>query len=104
MSELEDKLSALMGDPALMQQIMQFAQNLEAPQTEPSQKEPESLPFDPAMLQQVSSLATKGNIDKNQKALLQALEPYLTRRRVARLERAMKAAKMASFATSFLGR
>lgn len=112
MSELEQKLAAVMNDPAMMQQVMSLAQSLQAGQSQadhPQESSPQnsipSLPeFDPSMLQKLSGLAQRSGIDKNQRALLQALRPYLHGNRVNRLEKAMQAAKMAGFATSFLGR
>ena len=43
------------------------------------------------------------DLPRAERALLRALEAYLTGDRVARLEKAMRAAKMAKFATGFLG-
>ena len=44
------------------------------------------------------------NTGGNQKALLQALAPYLSSGRIHKLEKAMRAAKLAGMASSFLGR
>lgn len=114
MAEFEDKLSALMSDPALMQQVMALAQSLEGGQNDPppqQQSQPQSSPgenlfggIDPAMLQRLTGFAQKSSIDKDQRALLHALAPYLSRSRISRLERAMQAARMAGFATTLLGR
>ena len=59
--------------------------------------------FDPALLAKLGSLAGQGRIDKDQQALLTALHPYLSHRKVEKLERAMRAAKMARMASAFLG-
>ena len=40
----------------------------------------------------------------DQRALLNALCPYISRDRINRLERAMRAAKLASFASGFLNK
>lgn len=117
MEGMEEKLGAILENPQLMQQIMQLAQSVnvsnpsqsrEPPQKEaPAQKA--SLPdpdtgmgLDPAMLVKLAGLAGKSNIDSNQKALLRALAPYLSRERVAKLEKAMRAAKIAGMASEFL--
>ena len=55
------------------------------------------------MLQKLAGLASSAGVDQEQKALLTALGPYLSRDRVHRLEKAMQAAKMAKLASSFLG-
>ena len=113
MDSIEDKIGAILGNPQLMQQIMSMAQSLgqsAPPPPPPPKQEPEcpnspSMPdIDPAMIGKIMSLAGKTNIDRNQKALLCALEPYLTKQRLQKLEKAMRAAKLAGIATTFLGR
>lgn len=107
MSELEEKLASVMNDPAIMQKIMGLAQSLggDSSPEPPPKTESASFPeLDMAMLQKLSGFASQSTIDKNQQMLLQALSPYISRHRVAKLERAMRAAKMAGFATSLLGR
>ena len=59
--------------------------------------------FDPTILAKLSGFVGQGRMDGNQEALLTALHPYLSRRKVEKLEKAMRAAKMARVASSFLG-
>ena len=106
-TNLEDKLSAILSDPNMMLQIQAMARSLGQTQAPaPPQQEqvntPPSLP-DLSQLQSLGSLATGAAIDTNQKALLSALSPYLSHDRVTRLEKAMRAAKVARLASSFLG-
>ena len=54
-------------------------------------------------IQKIAGFIGQNNIDNNQRNLLNALTPYLARERVSRLERAMRAAKLANVASSFLG-
>ena len=103
MDQMEDKLGAILNNPQLMGQIMSMAQSLGQNQAD-QEPSPPSLPnFDPALLAKLGSLAGQGQMDGNQQALLTALHPYLSRRKVDKLERAMRAAKMARMASSFLG-
>lgn len=108
MSEMEDKLGAILGNPQLMQQIMNMAQSLnQSPPPQPKQEtafqETPSMPeIDPAMIGKIMSLAGKAGIDRNQKALLCALEPYLPQGRLQKLEKAMRAAKIAGSASGLL--
>lgn len=107
MEEMEDKLNAILGNPQLMQQIMSMAQSLgqQAPEPPPRQKEepsPAMLDIDPAMIGKFMNLLGTTNIDRNQKALLCALEPYLTQQRLRKLEKAMRAARLAGAATALL--
>lgn len=111
MSELEEKLGAVLSNPQLMQQIMNMAQSLgqasPPPQPQPAAPAPPmQMPplgdIDPAMLGKIMNLAGKSGIDGQQKMLLNALQPYLSGQRIQKLEKAMRAAKLASAVTSIL--
>ena len=89
MSEMEDKLNSVLGNPQMMQQIMSMAQTLSqspSPQNEPI-KTAEAPQIDLALVQKLSGLAGQSTIDSNQRALLQALHPYLSHNRVIKLEK-----------------
>lgn len=111
MSEMEEKLGSILNNPQLMQQIMSMAQTLGAGQ-EQKQEEPKqqsqsqstnSVPnLDPRMLQNIAGIAQQGGVDQHQQALLRALSPYLSKDRINKLERAMRAARMAGAASAFL--
>lgn len=110
MEAMEEKLAAIMNNPEMMQQIMSLAQSLgNAPQMNdeknrevPNQKQTHPLP-DLSILQNLSGFAGQSSIDQNQKQLLMALSPYLSSERVCKLENAMRAAKLARLASTFLG-
>ena len=104
MDELEQKLGSILSDPKLMQQIMSMAQTLEQGSNESHQgaSAPSSPELDMGMLQKLSGIASQGKIDNQQRALLSALGPYLSQERVSKLERAMRAQKMARMASAFL--
>ena len=101
MAEMDDKLGAILGNPAMMQQIMSMAQAL-GQQSPPPQPEPAE-GFNPAMLQNIMQLSSQTGIDPNQEALLTALNPYLPQPRLQKLQKAMRAAKLARVASTFLG-
>ena len=107
MDDMEAKLGAILNNPAMMQQIMSLAQQM-SPQNEeppPQEKKPQNNPFpeiDIAAIQKLTGFAKQNGIDKNQKNLLNALGPYLSKQRISKLEKAMRAAKMANMATSLL--
>ena len=104
MSEMEEKLNALLSNPQLMQQIASMAQAMgsQAPQQPPEQT-PSAMPaLDPRLLQTVAQAMGQTGIDSNQKSLLHALSPYLSTNRVQKLERAMQAARLAGAASAFL--
>ena len=105
---MEEKLSSILNNPQMMQQIMSMAQTLgqsnpPVPPQEPLKPEPFGLPdIDLGLIQKLSGFAQQSGISREEQALLKALGPYLSRNRVSKLEKAMRAAKMAKFASSFL--
>ncbi|MGM9549446.1 MAG: hypothetical protein ACI3V5_06335 [Faecousia sp.] len=105
MSEMEEKLGSILSNPQLMQQIMSMAQAMnqasEAKPEQPPEPAPPALP-DFSMMQKLAGMNRQTGIDQNQQALLRALSPYISRERSAKLEKAMRAAKMARLASAFL--
>ena len=105
MSEMEEKLGAILSNPQMMQQIMSMAQAMspppEAKPEQPPEPAPPALP-DFSVMQKLAGRTRQSGIDKNQQALLRALSPYISRERSAKLEKAMRAAKMARLASAFL--
>lgn len=110
MSEMEEKLGAILNNPQMMQQIMTMAQAMNAsspPQESPQKSQemvssPQFPSIDPRMLRSLAGMAQNSGVDQNQQSLLKALRPYLSQNRVNKLERAMRAAKMAGLASNFL--
>lgn len=107
MEDIQSKLGSILSNPEMMQQIMAFAKNLNPGegQKQPQQEDYGSPfpPVDPAMLQKMAAMMQSGRLDSQQQLLLKALRPYISSRRLNKLERAMGAAKLAGVATSFLG-
>lgn len=104
MSELEEKLGAMLSNPQLMQQISSLVQAMGQPSPSPPPPTPPQQPSEPdfSQIQGLASLLQSNRIDTNQQALLRALSPYLSPWRVGKLERAMRASKMAGLASVFL--
>ena len=109
MDQMEDQLSSILGNPEMMSKIMNLAQSFQGeepappPQASPSQQPDLPAGLDLQTLGKLSGLLGKSTIDQHQKALLQAMVPYLSKPRIDKLERAMRAAKMASMANSLFG-
>lgn len=111
MDEMEEKLGSILGNPDMMQQIMAMAQSLGGGQSQSSAPDPpqEDPPgpdlggLDIGMIQKIAGFAQKSNIDSDQRNLLKALGPYLAQERIHKLEKAMRAAKLARLASGFLG-
>lgn len=113
MDEMENKLNAILGDPAMMQKIMSMASALggeghtsqpQAQNNHEQRPQKQELPagIDLAAVQRISRFAQQSNIDKREQALLRALAAYLSKERIGKLERAMRAAKVAKIASTTL--
>lgn len=106
MSELEERLNSILSNPQLMQQVAAMAQAMGNPSgnapAEPKEEMPAAPALDPKFLQAMAQTVGQAGVDSNQKALLQALSPFLSGYRVQKLERAMQAARLAGAASAFL--
>ena len=108
MDDFESKLGSILSNPEMMGRIMQMAQSFgtqpQPPEPEPSPPQSSAIPeLDFATVQKLTGLMRDAGVDKSQKALLDALCPYISANRISKLERAMRAARLAGVATSFLG-
>ena len=111
MDDMQSQMNEILNDPQMMQKIMAMAQQLNQSQPQKQEADPPPQPsgeqafpdIDMSMIQKLAGFAGQSGVDKNQKTLLKALAPYLSRDRINKLERAMRAAKMANMASSFLG-
>lgn len=106
MENIQEQMNSILQDPEMMGRIMSMAQALSSEQheSEPSfQNEQPVMPdIDLATIQKLSGFIGRSNIDNNQRALLNALSPYLEKPRIQKLEKAMRAAKLATLASSLL--
>lgn len=105
MDDIENKLGAILGDPQMMAQIMSMAQQLGGGANEPPAPPPPlqtDIGIDIGMISKIAGFAGSAKIDQNESALLCALGPYLSNERVRKLEKAMRAAKLAGIATTVL--
>ena len=107
MDSMQSGINAILENPEMMQKIMAMAQSIGAQaqaSSDPPQQKNEGFPdIDIGMLQKLSGFARQGSIDKDQQTLLKALGPYLSRERIGKLEKAMRAARIARMASSFIG-
>ena len=113
MSELEDKINAVLGDPKQMEQITKLAKSFMGGGTPGKAAEPEpkgeedlfaSLGMDGATLQRLGRLLRQGGAEKPQEqALLEAMRPYLSEKRRSKMDKAMKIARLAQIARLAMG-
>ena len=112
MEDMESKLASILGNPQMMEKIQALAQSFgeqESPE-QPAEVQDSSVPvfsessgfpeLDLGMIQKITGLMGKSQIDSDQKSLLRALSPYINSQRITRLERAMRAARMAGMASN----
>ena len=121
MSELEDKINGILGDPAQMEKIAGLAKSLmgggdNSSDTAEKAKNAgggldslmQSLggsdAIDPAMLTRLSRALSSGAGEKKQeRALLEAMKPYLSEKRRSKMDKAIKLARLASIARIAMG-
>lgn len=109
MSELEDRLNSILNDPDALGKITQMASSIfGGDQTQPNDnKMPEGPGLDPRMLKVMNKLMNGGEDDsdhgKRQRALLEAMKPYLAEKRRKKMDKAMQIARMARLAEFALG-
>ena len=115
MSELEDRINSVLGDPAQLEKITRLAQSLMGgARDSPSGPEnpaagPQELfsqfGIDPETISRVGGLLGMHTQDQtnNSQALLEAMKPYLSDKRRQKIDRAMKLARLAKLAGLAMG-
>ena len=109
MDKMENQINSILNNPEMMQQIMSMAQALgQSPSPTPkspppAQTGPNLNDLDFGMIQKLSGLMKDSSVTSEETSLLKALTPYLNNGRIQKLEKAMRAAKLARLASSFLG-
>lgn len=105
MSEFEDKLNSVLGDPAQMEKIANLAKTLMGGDNGGQKSAPEpfdGLDIDPGLISRIGKLMNSGG-DDNKQRLLQAMEPYLSEKRRGKMDRALKIARLARIAKAAMG-
>lgn len=126
MSEFEDRINSVLKDPEQMDKIASLAKSLmgggaqsmdsgdggmmgklgelEKGLSGGGSAGQESPAIDPAMLGKIGRLMKAGNAQSsNERALLEAMKPYLTEKRRQKMDRALQLAKLARIARIAMG-
>lgn len=107
MSELEDMISHVLNDPKQMEMINDLAKSLMGGQEDAGAGKfsaPAMPDIDPAMLGRITRLMQAGGSEnRNERALLEAMKPYLSEKRRDKMDRAMRLAKLARIAGLAMG-
>ena len=99
MSELEDKINSVLGDPKQMEMISRLAKNLMGESAPPPSSEPPG-GIDPEMLGRIGRLM---QTDSGSSAVLEAMKPYLSEKRRGKVDRAIKLSRIARIARLAMG-
>ena len=94
MSDWEEQLNSILGDPAQMSRIADLAKTLMGSGEESAAPAEPTLP--PGLTEMLRSLS--GGEKNDRQALLEAMKPWLSEKRRAKMDRAMKLARMARLA------
>lgn len=100
----EDKLNQILSDPDSMAKIMNLAQSLGGPSAasngppDPPPKPPPPPPDDAFVKGILRLMQQAQHTDKRQEALLCALKPYLAPERQAKIDEALRIAKLSQLA------
>ena len=100
MNEFEEKLNAILNDPAEMEKIARLASELmggETGETSPPPK-PDSPPLDGELLGRIAKMLGSAGDGNDKTSLVQGLSPYLKPERQAKLQKALRMAKLARLA------
>ena len=126
MSEFEDRIYSVLNDPEQMDKIASLAKSLMGGGAQSMDSGDggmmgklgelakglsgggsagqESPAIDPAMLGKIGRLMKAGNAQSsNERALLEAMKPYLTEKRRQKMDRALQLAKLARIARIAMG-
>lgn len=112
MSELEDRINSVLSDPEQMDKITKLAKSFMGggpaagaqEMNQPAEDPLGGLGIDAAMLQKISRIVGQGGGEKpRERALLEAMKPYLSEKRRGKMDRAMKLAKLARIARLAMG-
>ena len=95
-NDLEQQLRSVLSDPSAMQNIMAMAQSLSG-SVGTAFGDNEMVP-----MQRLANLTLDHDIDQQQSSLLSALSPYLSNDRLKKLEKAMRASKIAKLASTLI--
>lgn len=104
MSELEDKINSVLNSPEEMSKIMELAKSFMGDESEPSGGGGNEADMpDLGMMASIGKLLNGSGGGKNDKrALLNAMTPYLSEGRRAKMTKAMQIARIAGIAGTFL--
>ena len=101
MDELESRISSVLGDPEQMEKITRLARSFMAGtenSAAPPKPEADATPEAELMNRVMRLLRTGGEKEKGERAMLEAISPYLSDKRRGKMEKALRIAKLVRIA------
>ena len=99
MDELESRINSVLNDPQQMEKISRLARSFMGGSEETGGFAPDDFGMSPQLLSRLSKLMSSGgDREKKEKALLEAMTPYLSEKRRGKMDKAMKIARLARLA------
>jgi hypothetical protein len=96
LDDFGDKLNAILNDPAALSRIGELAKSVMGGEQEKGDgEEPE---FDPGLISRIMGLLKRNGVKSDERALLEAMKPFLSERRREKMDKAIKLARLASIA------
>ena len=111
MGEFEDRINSVLSDPGQMEKIAKLAKSFMAGGGEKPAESPaedtsagifDAMP-DPKLLGRISRLIQNGGEKKQERALLEAMLPYMSEKRRSKMTTAIKIARIAGIARAAMG-
>lgn len=96
MDDFGDKLNAILSDPAALSRISELAKSVMGGESSPGEaaaSEP-----DPGLMAKLTGLLGKNSVKREERALLEAMKPFLSEKRRSKMDKAMKLARLAGLA------
>lgn len=96
MGDIEDMIGSVLGDPKQMEKIAGLARSLMG-DAKPAAPDSADMGLDPKLLTRMSALMQSSGSGDDRR-LLEAMRPFLSEKRRAKMDKALKLAKLASIA------
>lgn len=96
MDDFGDKLNAILNDPAALSRIGELAKSVMGGESEKNEGSEQEI--DPGLIKRVMGLMKRNGVKSEERALLEAMKPFLSERRREKMDKAMKLARLAGLA------
>ena len=96
MDDCGDKLNAILSDPAALSRISELAKSVMGGEKE-EQGSGNSEP-DAGLMTRLAGLMSRSSVRREERALLEAMKPFLSEKRRNKMDKAMKLARLAGLA------